>query len=230
MSIFLSQDASHQLATKGFFVPPGTEIGFPVFVETPVRVWNNICLNNVKLGTFTTISPGTRLHSVTIGRYCSIGDSVQILSSHPTSWLTTSGAMYLDVFPEPFKLQTNNAHQPLAMTSIGADVWVGSRASFKTGVSIGDGAIIAAGAVVTKDVPAFAVVGGVPAKIIRWRFDADMQTRILKDPWWNYDLRSLKLDWSSPEQALDLINQGIRDLTLQPYVARSLHLADEPRP
>jgi len=77
-------------------------------------------------------------------------------------------------------------------TEIGNDVWIGARAILRTGVKIGDGAIIAAGAVVVKDVEPFSIVGGVPAKHIRHRFSPDEIVRILESNWWNKDLEWLK--------------------------------------
>ena len=70
---------------------------------------------------------------------------------------------------------------------IGNDVWIGYRAIILSGVTIGDGAVIAAGAVVTKDVPAYGIVGGNPAKLIKKRFDDETIPRLLKIAWWNWD-------------------------------------------
>lgn len=70
---------------------------------------------------------------------------------------------------------------------IGNDVWIGCRAVIMAGVTIGDGAVIGSGAVVTKDIPPYAIVGGVPAKIIRYRFDDETIHRLLKVKWWNYE-------------------------------------------
>ncbi len=69
---------------------------------------------------------------------------------------------------------------------IGSDVWIGARATIMPGVTVSDGAIIGAGAVVTHDVPAYAVVAGVPAKILRYRFNQDQINELLKIGWWNW--------------------------------------------
>ncbi|WP_281067744.1 CatB-related O-acetyltransferase [Neorhizobium galegae] len=71
-------------------------------------------------------------------------------------------------------------------TYIGNDVWIGVRAVILDGVRVGDGAIVAAGAVVTKDVDAYAIVGGVPAKVIGYRFAEDVRASLLALEWWNY--------------------------------------------
>ena len=71
-------------------------------------------------------------------------------------------------------------------TRIGNDVWIGEKATIMPGVTVGDGAVIAAHAVVTKDVPAYAVVGGNPARTIRMRFSDDAIRRLLEIAWWNW--------------------------------------------
>ena len=70
-------------------------------------------------------------------------------------------------------------------TYIGSDVWIGHGVSVKAGVSIGHGAVIATGAVVTKDVEPYSVVGGCPAKFIKYRFGQDIRERLLTTEWWN---------------------------------------------
>ena len=75
---------------------------------------------------------------------------------------------------------------------IGNDVWIGSHALILGGVKIGDGAVIGAGAVVTKDVPPYAVVGGVPARIIKYRFSQEIIDKLLEIKWWNLPENILK--------------------------------------
>ena len=75
---------------------------------------------------------------------------------------------------------------------IGNDVWIGSHSLLLGGIRIGDGAVIAAGAVVTHDVPDYAVVGGVPAKIIKYRFDRMTIQRLQDSKWWNLSIEEVK--------------------------------------
>lgn len=75
---------------------------------------------------------------------------------------------------------------------IGNDVWIGAYVNIIEGITIGDGAIIAAGSVVTQDVPPYAVVGGVPAKVIKYRFEQDIIEQLKKIEWWNKDQKWLK--------------------------------------
>ena len=76
--------------------------------------------------------------------------------------------------------------------NIGNDVWIGANAMILGGITIGDGAIIGAGAVVTKDIPPYAIVGGIPARIIRYRFPNDVINALLSSQWWNLSENILK--------------------------------------
>ncbi len=75
---------------------------------------------------------------------------------------------------------------------IGNDVWIGHAATVLPGVCVGDGAVIGAGAVVTRDVPDFAIVAGVPARLLRYRFDPDLCTRLQRLAWWNWSHAQLQ--------------------------------------
>ena len=91
------------------------------------------------------------------------------------------------------EIETKGATYPEVKLIIkGNDVWIGSRATILGGVTIGHGAIIAAGAVVTKDVPPYAIVGGVPAKVIKYRFNEQQIEKLLSNPWWDKPIRWIK--------------------------------------
>jgi acetyltransferase-like isoleucine patch superfamily enzyme len=123
---------------------------------------------------------------LSIGRFCSIADGVEILlgGNHRLDFVTTYpfGAM-TGVWPEA--AGRDDHHASKGDVSIGHDVWLGSQCMILSGVTIDTGAVIAARAVVTKDVPAYAVVGGNPAKVIRIRFEADVVARLLASRWWD---------------------------------------------
>lgn len=93
---------------------------------------------------------------------------------------------------------------------IGNDVWIGTGAIILKGVNIGDGAVVAAGAVVTKDVPPYTIVGGVPANVIRKRFSDELTERLLAVKWWEYGPNVLKgLDISNPENCIGELEERI---------------------
>lgn len=163
----------------------------------PVSIYGTSNIRpNTKIGGFTFINGGTTLFQrAEIGRYCSIGKNCEIgAGNHPLNWLSTSPVQYGIGIQFPSQkgackqFSTGEIGSP---TLIGNDVWIGSLCLIKRGVQIGDGAVVAGGAVVVKDVPPYAIVGGVPAKIIRYRFDKKTIKTLLELKWWELDAEEL---------------------------------------
>ena len=164
-------------------------------------------------------------HVATIGRFCSIASNIvagQV--EHPVDLLSTSGIVTgsLDGWGGAFELRNRMmidkaariAAASLAHRSekirIGNDVWIGEGVFIRRGVTIGDGAVIASRAVVTSDVPPYAIVGGSPARLIRYRFDEAIVERLLATQWWAYGLNALDgVDYTDIVQAVDKIEANI---------------------
>lgn len=125
----------------------------------------------------------------TMGSFCSLGRNVALgHGEHPLNFLTTSPYLYFDALG--FKLDKAPSYNYFWDTKpihIGNDVWIGDEVFVKNGVTIGDGAVLGARSVVTKDVPPYAIVAGVPAKIIRYRFDEPTRQELLRLKWWELD-------------------------------------------
>lgn len=141
-------------------------------------------------GAFTDIRRGGRISRCTFGRYCSIGPDVNFGSpEHRTDGLSMASVFGSD--PDWARHERGfpvmSGIVAYAATTIGHDVWVGNGAFIRAGVTIGHGAVIGARAVVTRDVPPYAVVAGVPARVIRYRFPPALVERLLAVEWWNYD-------------------------------------------
>lgn len=151
-------------------------------------------LAKTQVGRYTYIGGNCRFGSTTIGSFCSIaGEVIAGLGKHPTNLVSTHPVFY----------SPNNGGFPLCFTKeklvqegspirIGHDVWIGYRAMILDGVTVGDGAVVAAGAVVSKDVAPYAIVGGVAAKVIRYRFPPDVIAELLRIRWWDRDIEWIK--------------------------------------
>jgi len=127
-----------------------------------------------------------------IGKYCSIGSGAVFMmggnQGHRHDWMSTFPFFYqANIFKE-----SKNPYQKTGDTTIGHDVWIGSEAMIMAGVTIGSGAIIAARAVVTKDVEPYAIVGGNPAEFIKYRFKHDKIEALLKLKWWDWSEEKVK--------------------------------------
>lgn len=141
-----------------------------------------------------------------IGSFCSIGNNVKIGGGeHPYNWVSTSPVFYngRDSVRAKFSEFDRN---PVQTSTIGNDVWIGQNSLVKQGITIGHGAIIGMGSVVTKDVEPYAIVAGVPAKKIKYRFSEKIVKDLLDSKWWNLDDKTLKevaKDIKNPEKFLE---------------------------
>jgi acetyltransferase-like isoleucine patch superfamily enzyme len=149
-------------------------------------------INGEKFFNCTEASP------VEIGAFCSIAPDVLFLcqGNHPIDRASTFPLQH-QVFRTRKPLEYLQTKGPII---VGNDVWIGRRSMILSGVTIGHGAVIAAGSVVTKDVPAYCVAGGNPARIIKKRFDDDIISALLEIQWWNWPMARLK----SEQEAFDL--------------------------
>lgn len=151
-------------------------------------------------GAYSYMRSGGELYGNTVvGRFCSIGQNVVIgleKNKHPTTWLSTSlFAKHIEKGYELINMENN--------TTIGNDCWIGRDAAIMSGVTIGDGAIIGARALVTSDVPPYAIYAGVPAKLIRYRFSSDLIERLVQSKWWDISMEHLShLNVEKPESCL----------------------------
>jgi len=130
--------------------------------------------------------------SYSVGKFCSIGDNLTIFlgGNHRIDWITTFPfhVFYKD-FPEGAMVSSGCVTK--GNVTIENDVWIGANVTILSGVTVHDGAIIGASSVVTKDVPAYTIVAGNPAKLIRYRFDQETIELLLKLQWWNWSIEKI---------------------------------------
>lgn len=172
-----------------------------LILEEGARMGNvQVVSHELSIGAHSYLRGDCKLQFVSsIGRYCSIGNGVvlgQEKHNHPTDWLSTHPFQYTDTAWE--------YDAPIEMASIGHDVWIGHEALILEGVKIGTGAVIATRSLVTQDVPPYAIVAGVPARIMRYRYPDEMIERLLATQWWERDFEALKsLPLNDPAACLE---------------------------
>ena len=154
---------------------------------------------NSELGPYSYVNSACIISNCKVGAYSCIGREVLVgLGAHPTNRLAVHRMFYskeIAIWRHMFVRADFEEHLSV---KIGSDVWVGARSMVLDGVEIGDGAIIAAGSLVTKDVPPFSIVAGAPARVIRQRFGDETIRKIQKDPWWRL----------SPQEVAEMAQTG----------------------
>lgn len=154
-------------------------------INSTAKIYSGTSFYNSNIGRYSYVGYDCEVYNCDIGSFCSIANGfIAGGAKHPIDWVSTSPVFYNVNGGTGYHLG-NNEIELVKRTIIGHDVWIGSRVIVMQGVKIGNGAIIGAGSVVTKDVPPYAIVAGCPAKVIRYRFDDNIINKLETLKWWN---------------------------------------------
>jgi len=200
------------------------------------RIHESAKLSQVHLGTYTDVGPNCSVREssmgdysylasnvsmvwTTVGNFCSIAAYTRINpGNHPTWRVTTSHSTYrrkqygLDEVDDTEFFEWRKSHP----CEIGHDVWIGHNVTVLAGVKIGTGACIGAGAVVTKDIPPYAIAVGVPAKVIRYRFDEETIERITATEYWNWSREKLETNFADLRNVDEFLFKHAPEKMVQP--------------
>lgn len=158
-----------------------------------VAVQTGCELTKTQIGRYSYVGRETNLNEVSVGSFSSIGPRTLLgCGEHPSNLISTAPLFYSTRRQCGIAFAAKDHFEERKPITLGHDVWLGAHVFVRDGVTIGDGAIVAAGSVVTKDVPPYAIVGGVPAKIIRTRFAESEIARLLAVRWWDWDETRLR--------------------------------------
>ena len=153
------------------------------------RVAEYASIHNTIIGSYTACGRYSKIVHTDIGKYCAISwDTTINAISHPYNHLTINAFPYVP-YVGNFVNERKQIHQKVTIKN---DVWIGANSVIMPGITIGNGSIIGAGAVVTKDVPDYAIAVGVPAKVIKYRFSRDIIEKLLLLKWWDLDPELIK--------------------------------------
>lgn len=182
-----------------------------------VEINRNCTLDKSVMDSYSYINQNTILKNAEVGKFCCISWNVCLYGGSSHNYLSPS--MYTTYhWKKVFGSTVDTRCAEKSKTIVGNDVWIGNGAIVINGITIGDGAIIGAGAVVTKDVPPYCVVAGVPAKVIRKRFDDLTIERLLKIKWWNWPEEVL----AANEQILRIDNITEENLKIMESISAKL--------
>lgn len=161
------------------------------------------------IGDHTYIQKNSIVSDAEVGKFCSIAMGVSVgLPQHSISMVSSHPAFYLKHTPLAKTYSDQDVFIASQKTIIGHDVWIGQNSIIMNGLRVGSGAVIGAGSVVTRDVPPYAVIGGAPARIIKFRFEEKIRHDLLGCMWWDMPEKWLEKNYSlfqHPEKLLDVL-------------------------
>lgn len=183
------------LIQTGNCIADSAKITYDTIFEGKNRVGENTVLKWCNIGYGSYFGVDCYFERTIIGRYCSIARNVNIIAgSHPISKFVSTHPAFFSLMVEDFfgyvhekkyqELKFANKESNRAVV-VGNDVWIGANVAIMEGITIGDGAVIAANALVTKDVAPYEIVGGIPARRMKWRFTSHQREFLLNFKWWD---------------------------------------------
>lgn len=164
-------------------------------ISTKASIYRFVKIKNSVVGDYSYIGPSCDITNTSIGKFCSIADNCRIgTASHTVNNISSSPIFTLrnNATKTTWTDKSIQQNNEVKRVNIGNDVWIATHVIIKGGITIGDGAIIGAGAVVVKDVPPYSIVGGIPAKVIKYRFSEDIIKKLEEIKWWNISDENIK--------------------------------------
>lgn len=181
------------------------KVGNNVVIEDQCIIVNSVFADNIKIsresifynviyGSYSYNSIRVTVNNCIIGKFCSIAQGVSIgLGKHPINEFVSTHPAFYSIHKQcGYTFSEKQMFNEVETTVIGNDVWIGANSIIADGVNIGNGAVIAANSFVNKDVPDFGIVGGTPAKLIKYRFSQSEIEFLLKLCWWDKETEWLK--------------------------------------
>ncbi len=181
------------LSSDGISIDPRSYISPSTILNGYNKVSGKSSILNSSIGRYSYVV-NSRICNTSIGKFCSIAGNTVIggIGNHPTKFISTHPIFYSTLSQCGKTFTDKNKFKETSNTTIGHDVWIGHSAIIIDNITVGTGAIIASGAVVVRDVPPYAIVGGVPARVIKYRFSPHIINLLLLSEWWDYPEDKLK--------------------------------------
>lgn len=184
-------------------------------ISCKARVYGRVQVSSSTIGDYSYVGRDARIIHSDIGKFCSIaGESVVGMGTHTIDKLSSSSIFTEAKNGTKHSWVNTSEVTPFERSRVGNDVWIGMRAMVLGGKTIGDGAVIAAGSIVTKDVPPYAIVAGIPAKVIRFRFSQEVIECLEALQWWDLPEDVLKMNISlfqSDHVDIEKIEQVVKE-------------------
>jgi len=188
------------------------KIGYMTFVSDCFfgefcTIYKNAHLTEVEMGDFSYVNSGSKIIKTSIGKFSCIGENVTCgLARHPSKkFISIHPIFYSTKKQSQITFADKDYFLEFEKVKIGNDVWIGNSSIVYGGITIGDGVIIGAGSLVTRDVPPYAIVGGVPAKILRYRFTAEEIEFLLNFKWWEKSIHWLEENYKKMHDIKEFI-------------------------